>query len=146
MEGKRRSAGLRSTGQLVAGQSRALLVEDDTDLREFLTRLLTGDGWLVRAVADAETALELTSGPSNVPDVVITDVVLPGLDGLALIEQLRRQPATKRSPMIVLTARHGAHDRRPAHQGRRHQNLTPAAALPWASGHGRRGRRCRVPS
>jgi DNA-binding response OmpR family regulator len=39
--------------------------------------------------------------------VVITDVVLPGLDGLALIEQLRRQPATRRSPMIVLTARHG---------------------------------------
>jgi DNA-binding response OmpR family regulator len=35
-------------------------------------------------------------------------VVLPGLDGLALIEQLRRQPATRRSPMIVLTARHGA--------------------------------------
>ena len=85
-----------------------LLVEDDTDLREFLTRLLTGDGWAVRAVADAETALELTGGSSDVPDVVITDVVLPGRDGLALIEQLRRQPATQRTPMIVLTARHGA--------------------------------------
>ena len=85
-----------------------LLVEDDTDLREFLTRLLTGDGWLVQAVADAETALELAGGPSDVPDVVITDVVLPGRDGLALIEQLRRQPATQRTPMIVLTARHGA--------------------------------------
>ena len=36
---------------------RLLLVEDDTDLREFLTRLLTADGWAVRAVADAETAL-----------------------------------------------------------------------------------------
>jgi DNA-binding response OmpR family regulator/two-component sensor histidine kinase len=85
-----------------------LLVEDDTDLRGFLTRLLTGDGWAVRAVADAETAVELTSGSSDVPDVVITDVVLPGLDGLGLIAQLRRQPSTKRSPMIVLTARHGA--------------------------------------
>ena len=39
-----------------------LVVEDDTDLREFLTRLLTGDGWVVHAVADAETALELTGG------------------------------------------------------------------------------------
>ena len=85
-----------------------LVVEDDTDLREFLTRLLTGDGWAVQAVADAETALELTGGSSDVPDVVITDVVLPGQDGLALIEQLRRQPATQRTPMIVLTARHGA--------------------------------------
>ena len=85
-----------------------LVVEDDTDLREFLTRLLTGDGWVVRAVADAETALELTGGSSDAPDVVITDVVLPGRDGLALIQQLRRQPATQRTPMIVLTARHGA--------------------------------------
>jgi DNA-binding response OmpR family regulator len=39
---------------------------------------------------------------------VLTYVMLPGRDGLALIEQLRRRPATQRSPMIVLTARHGA--------------------------------------
>jgi DNA-binding response OmpR family regulator len=84
-----------------------LLGEDDTDLREFLTRLLTADGWDVRAVADAETALTLTVEPSDVPEVVITDVMLPGQDGLALIEQLRRRPATQRTPMIVLTARHG---------------------------------------
>jgi DNA-binding response OmpR family regulator len=85
-----------------------LLVEDDTDLREFLTRLLTADGWAVRAVADAETALKPVGGSFDVPELVITDVMLPGQDGLALIEQLRRQPATQRTPMIVLTARHGA--------------------------------------
>jgi DNA-binding response OmpR family regulator len=85
-----------------------LLVEDDTDLREFLTRLLTADGWTVRAVGDAETALELIGGSSDLPDVVVTDVVLPGRDGLWLVGQLRRQPATERTPMIVLTARHGA--------------------------------------
>jgi DNA-binding response OmpR family regulator len=85
-----------------------LLVEDDADLREFLTRLLTADGWTVRAVADAETALDLTGGSRDLPDVVITDVVLPGRDGLWLIGQLRGQPATERTPMIVLTARHGA--------------------------------------
>ncbi len=84
-----------------------LLVEDDTDLREFLTRLLAADGWTVRAVADAESALELIGGSSELPDVVITDVVLPGRDGLALVGQLRGQPATQRTPMIVLTARHG---------------------------------------
>jgi signal transduction histidine kinase/DNA-binding response OmpR family regulator len=86
-----------------------LLVEDDKDLRDFLSRLLTRDGWTVQAFADAEGALEATSITSGlIPEVVITDVVLPGRDGLALIEQLRRQPATGRSPMIVLTARHGA--------------------------------------
>ncbi len=86
-----------------------LLVEDDTDLREFLTRLLTADGWAVRAVADAETALELAGRtPDGVPDLVLTDVVLPGRDGLSLVKQLRQQPGTQRTPMVVLTARHGA--------------------------------------
>jgi len=90
-------------------QPRLLLVEDDADLREFLTRLLSADGWSVRAVADAETALDLTTGGSpDLPDVLITDVVLPGRDGLWLIGKLRSQSATERTPMIVLTARHGA--------------------------------------
>jgi DNA-binding response OmpR family regulator len=85
-----------------------LLVEDDKDLREFLSRLLSRDGWAVYAHGDAESAVSATSVNGLIPDVVITDVVLPGMDGLALIEQLRRQPGTGRSPMIVLTARHGA--------------------------------------
>jgi len=96
-------------GSAATTQPAVLLVEDDTDLREFVTRLLTADGWTVRAVADAEAALELTSGSVGwVPDVLVTDVMLPGQNGLALIEQLRRQPATQRTPMLVLTARHGA--------------------------------------
>ena len=56
----------------LVAQPTVLLVEDDTDLREFLTRLLTGDGWLVQAVADAETALEKTGGSSDGPHVVVT--------------------------------------------------------------------------
>jgi DNA-binding response OmpR family regulator len=92
----------------LVAQPRVLLVEDDTDLRDFLTRLLTGDGWAVQAVADAETALELTGGSPESPDVVITDVMLPGRDGLYLLAELRARAATQRTPMIVLTARHGA--------------------------------------
>jgi signal transduction histidine kinase/DNA-binding response OmpR family regulator len=85
-----------------------LLVEDDTDLREFLTRLLTRDGWTVHAVPDAETALEHPAGSTDqAPDLIMTDVMLPGRDGLSLIAQLRQRPATQRTPMIVLTARHG---------------------------------------
>ena len=92
------------------GAPTVLVVEDDTDLREFLTRLLTGDGWTVRAVAATPKPRWNSTGGSSgpAPDVVITDVVLPGRDGLTLIDQLRRQPATQRTPMIVLTARHGA--------------------------------------
>jgi DNA-binding response OmpR family regulator len=84
-----------------------LLVEDDTDLREFLTRLLSGQGWRVRAYPDAETVLEQPAAGDDPPGLVITDVMLPGQSGLALIKQLREQPTTARTPMIILTARHG---------------------------------------
>ena len=85
-----------------------LVIEDDIDLREFLTRLLSQDGWAVRAAADAESALADAVDPSApVPDLIITDVVLPGRDGLSLIQELRALTTTARTPMIVLTARHG---------------------------------------
>ena len=58
------------------------LLEDDNDLRGYLTRLLTGDGWVVHAVPDAETALTLIAdSPTPAPDVVLTDVMLPAATG-----------------------------------------------------------------
>ena len=92
-----------------ASGPRLLLVEDDADLRAYLTRLLTDDGWAVHPVADAEAAVgAITAGRhSGVPDVVLTDVVLPGRSGLQLGAALRDTAATARVPIIVLTARHG---------------------------------------
>ncbi len=84
-----------------------LLVEDDSDLRAYLTRLLTADGWSVRAVPDAETAMEAMDLPDRPVDLVITDVMLPGRSGLYLVEQLRHSSRNDRLPIIVLTARHG---------------------------------------
>jgi len=85
-----------------------MLVEDDPDLREFLVRLLATHGWRVRAFRDAETAVEQLLDPTGPrPGLVITDVMLPGRDGLTLIADLRRHPPTSRVPAIVLTARHG---------------------------------------
>jgi len=88
---------------------RVLLVEDDTDLRDYLTRLLLDDGWVVQPVPDAESALTAASADngSDSPDLVITDVVLPGRSGLQLTADLRRAEGTARAPIIVLTARHG---------------------------------------
>ncbi len=87
-----------------------LLVEDDADLRLYLTGLLTGDGWLVRPVGDAETADSLLTGEDGYGvDLLLTDVMLPGRSGLDLVDRLRAAPgATARLPIIVLTARGGA--------------------------------------
>jgi signal transduction histidine kinase/DNA-binding response OmpR family regulator len=87
---------------------RVLVVEDDADLRTYLTRLLIGDGWQVHAVPDAESALTtVTDSAMPAPDVVVTDIVLPGRDGLELVRELRANPTTSRLPVIVLTARGG---------------------------------------
>jgi CheY-like chemotaxis protein len=98
--------------QPVAGQEPALpevgqvlLVEDNADMRAYLTRLLRSDGWSVTAVADAAAALRLPPPP---PDLVLTDVMLPGTDGLELVRTLCRLPATARLPIVLLTARAGS--------------------------------------
>jgi len=82
-----------------------LLVEDNADMRAYLTRLLRSDGWSVTAVADAAAALRR---PSPSPDLVLSDVMLPGTDGLELVRTLRRLPATARLPIVLLTARAGS--------------------------------------
>ncbi len=87
-----------------------LLVEDDADLRAYLTQVLTADGWDVHAVVDAEAAIETTldAGPSRLlPDVVLTDIMLPGRSGLDLLTALRAAEPTGRIPILVLTARSG---------------------------------------
>jgi signal transduction histidine kinase/DNA-binding response OmpR family regulator len=80
-----------------------LLVEDNADLRQYVVRLLRDDGWEVTEAPDAETALAI----DVTPDLVLSDVMLPGVDGLALVRLLRANPAFNRIPVILLTARAG---------------------------------------
>ncbi|KQV60607.1 response regulator GlrR [Pelomonas sp. Root1217] len=79
-----------------------LLVDDDADLLRLMTMRLTAAGHAVQAVASAEAALAHLA--VRLPSLVITDVRLPGLDGLALFDEVRaRHPSL---PVILLTA-HG---------------------------------------
>ena len=84
------------------GQSHVLLVDDDPDLLRLLTIRLNAGNYRVTAVASAEEALARLA--IALPDVVISDVRLPGRDGLALFDDIRRQHAAL--PVILLTA-HG---------------------------------------
>jgi DNA-binding response OmpR family regulator len=80
--------------------STILLVEDATDLANALRRDLMKAGFAVDHAADGLRALELHA--EKRPDLVILDWMLPGLDGLDVLRQIRRQSAT---PVIMLTAR-----------------------------------------
>jgi DNA-binding response OmpR family regulator len=82
---------------------RLLIIEDEPDLRGYLAKLFTKDGYAVDAAADAATALTALEG--NAPDLVITDVMLPGQSGLELLAEIRQDEKLARLPVVVLTAR-----------------------------------------
>ena len=85
----------------------ALLVEDDNTLAEFVAKGLGEAGFAVDRAADAERGLALAL--ERPPDIVIVDLMLPGADGLTLIDNLRRRGRTL--PVLILSARHTVDDR-----------------------------------
>ncbi|MGB8380938.1 MAG: ATP-binding protein [Dermatophilaceae bacterium] len=84
-----------------AAARHALVVEDSADLRAYLVTTLQDRGWWVTAVEQAEDAV----GLSVAPDVVITDVVLPGADGLTMVRMLRAHPEFASTPIVVVSGR-----------------------------------------
>ncbi|XXF78804.1 ATP-binding protein [Myxococcaceae bacterium GXIMD 01537] len=90
----------------VSGQQRAriLLADDNADMRAYVQGLLS-ETWEVEAVPDGESALR--SALARPPDLVLTDVMMPRLDGFGLIQALRAEAATRLVPVILLSARAG---------------------------------------
>ncbi|AFZ09607.1 PAS/PAC sensor hybrid histidine kinase [Oscillatoria nigro-viridis PCC 7112] len=85
-----------------------LLADDNADMRDYIRRLLSGS-YIVQTVADGVAAL--TAIEKNPPDLVLTDVMMPGMDGFELLRSLRSNPATQDIPIILLSARAGEESR-----------------------------------
>jgi signal transduction histidine kinase/ligand-binding sensor domain-containing protein/CheY-like chemotaxis protein/AraC-like DNA-binding protein len=85
-----------------------LVVEDNTELRAFIRMHLTSRFQVVEAV-DGVQGLELAR--RLLPDLVLSDIMMPGLDGYALCRALKEDPETDFIPVILLTARAAAEDR-----------------------------------
>ena len=83
--------------------NRVLLVEDETEIREMLTFSLERGGFKVVPAETAEQALAILDGP--LPNIVIIDCMLPGMSGIELARQLRREALTSDLPLLMLTAR-----------------------------------------
>jgi two-component system, OmpR family, response regulator len=86
---------------------RALLVEDDATIADFVAGGLREAGFAVDSAADGESALELTRQFSY--DVAIVDLMLPKRDGLSVIDDMRRHAVT--TPVLILSARRSVDDR-----------------------------------
>ncbi|MFO0907625.1 MAG: response regulator [Isosphaeraceae bacterium] len=81
---------------------RVLLVEDTAFLREALSRVLRRQGYEVVEASDGQAALRLLE--SELPDLVVTDLAMPVMDGIELIHRLRNDDRTATLPILVVTA------------------------------------------
>ncbi|HUQ31940.1 MAG TPA: response regulator transcription factor [Pyrinomonadaceae bacterium] len=88
-----------------------LIVEDDPDIAESLRYNLERDGLTARVAETGEKGLAAALDAKNPPALVILDLMLPGMSGVELCRRLRREPATRRTPIIMLTARVSEPDR-----------------------------------
>lgn len=89
---------------------RVLVVDDDTLTLEILETILDLEDFAVRTAVDGESALAAIG--EEIPDVLVLDVMMPGLSGFEVCAHLRAQPATQDLPIVLLTARDGDEDRR----------------------------------
>jgi diguanylate cyclase (GGDEF)-like protein len=87
---------------------RILLADDNSDMRDYVRRLLAQQ-WEVEAVADGVQALE--AARRNPPDLVLTDIMMPNLDGFGLLRALRLDDRTRTTPVIMISARAGEESR-----------------------------------
>ncbi|MEU4235962.1 SpoIIE family protein phosphatase [Actinoplanes sp. NPDC026619] len=85
--------------------ARVLVADDNADMRDYLTRLLRSAGHRVRAVGDGQAALD--EARAQIPDLIVSDVMMPRMDGLELVAALRADPRTAGTPVLLLSARAG---------------------------------------
>ena len=85
--------------------ARVLVADDNADMREYLARLLRSAGYRVTTITDGQAALDAVR--AGAPDLVISDVMMPRLDGLGLVAALRADARTAAVPVLLLSARAG---------------------------------------
>ncbi|HEY4133066.1 MAG TPA: ATP-binding protein, partial [Gemmatimonadaceae bacterium] len=82
-----------------------LVADDNSDMREYVARLLRAHGHRVTVVADGQAAFD--AALRDAPNLILSDVMMPRLDGFELLDALRHNETTKDTPVILLSARAG---------------------------------------
>ncbi len=88
-----------------ANRRHVLLADDNADLRDYIGRLLADHGYEVKAVTDGAAALD--AARARRPDIIVTDVMMPNLDGFGLLRGVRADAALRDVPVVMLSARAG---------------------------------------
>jgi two-component system sensor histidine kinase/response regulator len=83
--------------------TRVLVVEDDEGIRGDILELLEGEGYLASGAQDGLAGV--AAARAHLPDLIICDIMMPGLDGFGVLDELRQDPVTATVPFIFLTAK-----------------------------------------
>ena len=87
----------------MANKQKILIVDDDNNIAELISLYLTKECFDTMIVGDGESALAMVE--SFAPNLILLDLMLPGIDGLAVCRKLRNEPRTSTVPIIMLTAK-----------------------------------------
>jgi CheY-like chemotaxis protein len=90
------------SGYVPAMTKRLLVVDDEREFLELLQYRLHGNRYSVTCAVTGSEALE--QARKSAPDLILLDLLLPDLDGISVLEILRRQPATRATPIIMISA------------------------------------------
>lgn len=82
-----------------------LVVEDDNDIRNLYVEILNGEGFHVNAAASGEEALEILCRKEREPCLVLTDFMMPGMNGDQLVKILRREDLIVSVPIVMISAK-----------------------------------------
>ena len=82
-----------------------LIIEDEPDIAEVLSYSLERAGFKTRAVFTGEEGLNASLDPANPPSLILLDLLLPGMTGIEICRQLRNEPATIDTPIVIITAK-----------------------------------------
>jgi two-component system, OmpR family, alkaline phosphatase synthesis response regulator PhoP len=84
-------------------QQRILIIEDESDIAESLQYNFVRDGFQVQIAESGEKGLRIAL--EMPPNLIVLDIMLPGMNGIELCRRFRREPQTKKTPIIMLTAK-----------------------------------------
>ncbi|MVM34556.1 response regulator [Spirosoma sp. HMF4905] len=94
----------RALEEMLAPTGRILVVDDNADMRDYLSRLLTPYFNVQTALNGADAIRQITTDP---PQLILSDIMMPGMDGNQLLQRLKQSPVTASIPFIFLSARAG---------------------------------------
>ncbi len=78
-----------------------LIVEDDKILRELISQKLEKENYKISAAVDGEEGLKKTK--EEKPDIVLLDLILPGIDGFGVLEEIKKDPEINKIPVVILS-------------------------------------------